>query len=421
LESRAFPLRIGLLASHPVQYQAPWFRALAKPADLQVFFAHRPDRVQQGEGFGRSFEWDLDLLSGYQHQFLRNVSRRPSVTRFTGCDTPDVAEIIHEGEYRPCSEERDGPMWKRFDAFIVSGWHLKCYWQAVRACRRSGIPVLVRGDSQLGTPRSLFKRLAKAILYRGLLRQFDGFLCVGQRNREYLLKYHVPTERLFSARHFVDNEWFAKRAEEARPHRVEMRRRWGAENQTLVVLFVGKLIQKKRPGDLLGALARPELKGIKARAVFVGSGELDGELRATARTCNVAAVFEGFRNQTELPSFYASADVLVLPSDGGETWGLVVNEAMACGLPAIVSDAVGCAPDLIEEGRTGFTFPLGDVGALAQRLGQISALSESYPHLVWNLNSRLKSYSIDAAVRDTLDAILSLTNSTYSFKNAPAG
>src|ERR1700737_1181631 len=163
-------MRVGILASHPIQYQAPWCREVAKETDLHVFFAHRQSAAEQGKaGFGVPFDWDVDLLSGYAHTFLPNIARNPSVNRFSGCDTPQIAGIISgklktenlkSGNGFSVSESqrvRSSP----FDAFIVSGWNLKSYWQAVRACRRAGIPVLVRGDSQLQTPRSRIFESAK--------------------------------------------------------------------------------------------------------------------------------------------------------------------------------------------------------------------------------------------------------------------
>src|SRR5881396_2777986 len=90
-------MRLGILTSHPIQYQAPWFRALAKEVDLEVFFAHRPSAAEQGKaGFGVAFEWDVDLLSGYRYRFLKNLSNKPGVDRFSGCDTPGITGIIGE-------------------------------------------------------------------------------------------------------------------------------------------------------------------------------------------------------------------------------------------------------------------------------------------------------------------------------------
>ena len=454
-------MRLGVLASHPIQYQAPWFRALAKALELQVFFCHRQSAGEQGKaGFGVAFDWDVDLLAGYQNRFVKNVSTRPGVNRFSGCDTPEIGEIISgmrdaESEKQmhltpALSPERRGSgainsqlstlnSFTRFDAFIVFGWHLKAYWQAARACRRAGVPVLVRGDSQLHTPRSFLKRWAKEILYRPLLRQFDGFLVVGKRNREYLAHYGVPERKLFFAPHFVDNEWFGGKAEIARKQKAEIRKEWGADEQTLVALFVGKFQAIKRPRDLLRALAVMDInrEGRVTRvpnnsardscnsslrnvmAVFVGSGELEKVLRAEATALGVRAHFAGFKNQSELPRYYAAADVLVLPSEN-ETWGLVVNEAMACGLPAIVSEAVGCAPDLIEPERTGFTFPVGDVERLAGCLSTLELRRRAGHDFSVALREKAAAYSVEAAVAGTLAAMKSFIPGNFAAGKAGA-
>jgi glycosyltransferase involved in cell wall biosynthesis len=392
-------MQLGILASHPIQYQAPWFRALAKVADVEVFFAHRQSSSEQGKaGFGVAFDWDVDLLSGYTHRFLKNISRQPGVNHFSGCDTPEIEGLIRGQRAAPPH---------RLDAFIVHGWYLKSYLQAARACRRAGVPVLVRGDSQLRTPRSALKRLAMELRQRWLLRQFDAFLTVGRRNREYLEHFGAHPEKIFPAPHFVDNEWFGGKAEMARKQRAEIRREWGADEGTFVALFVGKFVPKKRPADLLRAIStfNFQLSTFNFVAVFVGSGELENELRAIAVREKLRVHFAGFRNQSKLPACYAAADVLVLPSDGGETWGLVVNEAMACGLPAIVSDAVGCAPDLIDEGKTGFTFPLGDVVALRERLAALAKLKAARHDFTPDLTVKMREYSLTAAVSGTLQAV----------------
>jgi glycosyltransferase involved in cell wall biosynthesis len=345
--------RIGFLISHPIQYYAPIFRQLAGRCDLTVFYAHRQTAEQQARaGFGVAFDWDVDLLSGYESRFLTNVARQPSTDRYDGCDTPGIADEIAAG---------------KFDGFVVPGWALRSYWQATRACRHLGVPVMVRGDSQLAARRSFAIRLAKSVVFSHILRRFDGFLYVGQRNREYLQHYGVPSDRLFFSPHCVDNDAFASASAAVRasvgvsPQGPRPRR----------LLFVGKLIGRKRPADVLEAVAK--LGAPHVEVTFVGSGELEPELRRLAAEKGVPCQFMGFLNQSELPAAYVSADFLVLPSDGLETWGLVVNEAMACGIPAVVSDAVGCAPDLVDAGATGQTFGCGDIGGLCEAIRRVLA------------------------------------------------
>ncbi len=177
-------MRLAIVTSHPIQYYSPLFRELGRLADVHVFFAHRATPEQQARaGFGVTFDWDVDLLSGIEHTFLTNVSAGPSTSRFSGCDTPDVGDHLRKG----------------FDVVLVTGWNLKTYWQAILAARRAGVPVMVRGDSHLDTQRDLPKRLAKAILYPLMLRSFAAILYTGRKNRAYLEHYLYPASRLFFA------------------------------------------------------------------------------------------------------------------------------------------------------------------------------------------------------------------------------
>ena len=343
-------LRIGFLVSHPIQYYAPIFRALAQRCDLTVFFAHRQTAEGQAKaGYGITFQWDIDLLSGYDSRFLTNVARQPSTDAFAGCDTPGLAHEIEQGG---------------FDAFLVPGWGLKSYLQAARACRRARVPVLVRGDSQLASQRGGALRVAKGLVFPLFLRRFDGFLYVGQRNREYLEHYGVRPDRLFFSPHCIDNDAFRAGSDAARLASPRDR------NGPARLLFVGKLVDSKRPFDLLEAAAM--VKDRRVEVAFAGAGEAEARLKQAAAAAGVPTVFHGFVNQSELPAVYAAADVIVAPSV--ETWGLVVNEAMACGLPAVVSDAVGCGPDLIDESLTGSVFPLGDMSGLARAIERVLAL-----------------------------------------------
>lgn len=363
--------RIGFLISHPIQYYAPIFRELAKQCDLTVFFAHRQTAEQQANaGFGVAFDWDVDLLSGYESRFLTNIAPQPSTDRFDGCDTPAIAEAIEEG---------------KFDAFVVPGWALKTYWQAVQACRRAGVLRLVRGDSQLGGQRGLMVRAAKSLAFPWVLRRFDRFLYVGERNRAYLRHYGVPDRKMFFSPHCVDNDAFAQAAT-AVPQRPPGRRR---------ILFAGKLLARKHPQDMLGAAALLPRDSIEV--VFAGSGELEPALRRFAGEAGLDTTFLGFVNQSGLPAVYASCDLLILPSDARETWGLVVNEAMACGTPAVVSDAVGCGPDLIEAGKTGAIFPLGDIPALSRAIVECLSLDRERTRRF--LKEKMDVYSPATAAR----------------------
>ena len=346
-------MRLAFVTSHPIQYYAPLFRALSRRLDLVVFFAHRTTASDQAKaGFGVEFEWDVSLLSGYAHQFLRNVATRPALDRFSGCDTPEIGERLREG---------------RFDCVLVQGWYLKSFLQAVLAAKLQRLPVLARGDSHLNTPRSVLKRTVKAAVYPPFLRLFDAALYVGESSLAYWRHYGYPASRLFYSPHCVDAAWFAARA--TAEARAELRTRLGIGSEAKVALFAGKLVPLKRPMDVVAAAALLKATGREPCLLVAGAGLLEREMSAAARAAGISINMLGFCNQTEMPKAYAAADVLILSSD--ETWGLVANEALACGRPVILSEAVGSAPDLAADGSVGRVFPAGNVGALAEAIADL--------------------------------------------------
>ena len=414
-------VKLAILCTHPIQYYAPWFRYLAEQGaglelsnakgtnfSFEVFYAHKQTAKGQAEaGFGVEFEWDIPLLEGYPHRFLRNVSRRPGLGWFGGCDSPEIEPVLGEGS---------------FTHLLCIGWHKKVFWQAIWAAKKMGIRTMSRGDSQLGMQGSLLRRVLKELTHRTMLKAFDAHLYVGKRNREYLRHYGITESRLFFSPHFVDNQWWRANAERSvagggrqkvegaiRIENIGSRIEGSLESsipepqswKRTTFLFAGKFIEKKRVMDLLEAAAQvPE-----AKVVLVGDGPLRGQLeqRASRPDLKGRVDFAGFKNQGELPEYLKLSDCLVLPSDGTETWGLIVNEAMACGRPAIVSSACGCEPDLIEEGKTGYSYPMGDVDTLADRMRQFMARRDQ--DWVNAVRTKTEKYSVEKATAGLFQAV----------------
>jgi len=366
--------------THPVQYYSPWFRFINRECpeiQLTVIYGTVPTPEQQGVGFGVSFEWDTSPLDGYDF-----VQLRPSQSddyfhfdRFFGLDVPGMGRAIRDSHP---------------DAVVVPGWYSSTLVRALITCRIHGIPTVYRGDTPLtartgidwlpdgivpggilwldSLSRQLIRPLPWYVKTKAMLGFFSAYLTVGMRNREYLAHFGVPSSKIHLAPSCVDNEIFSRAAEGARREgRASVRAKLGIPNENFAVLFVGKLDENKRPWDVILAAA---ILGDKTTALIVGSGPEMDRTRNDAARLGVHAVFPGFINQSALGEVYAAADVCVLSSTS-ETWGLVVNEALASGTPCVVSDGVGCAPDLIARGVTGDIYPAGDVPALARALGQI--------------------------------------------------
>lgn len=388
--------KLGILSSHPIQYYSPIYKALSSHPDieLKVYYCHNQTASDQSDaGFNVDFEWDIALLEGYEYKFLNNVSSKPNVNKFFGCDTPEIKKIIKNFH---------------FDAFIVHGWYLKSFWQAIISCRETNTPIMIRGDSQLVTKRTLVKRVLKYPLYRLLISRFNAYLNVGSRSKEYYLNYGANKKNIFFSPHCVDNEYFINESKKLTKEKPSIRKELSISEDSFIFLFVGKLIDKKRPLDFVRAINKAQKINSKIFGLIVGDGILRKivEDEITKYSSNIRML--GFLNQSEIVKAYSASDCLILPSDGGETWGLVVNEAMACGLPAIVSDTVGCSPDLILEGKTGQVYSLGDTNSLANKIKEMSD-RDTLNIMGKNAKNHIKHYSVENSIKGIIDSLKYVT------------
>lgn len=381
-------MKVAVVSTHPIQYYTPWFQGLARQPniELKVYYALLPDEQQQSVGFGQAFAWDIPLLDGYDWELLPNKRRSPSLRGFLRSSTPAIKTKL--ARLRP-------------DAVIVTGWQSLPLLQALRAATALRIPRIVRGESNALRSRPAWVRAT----HRLLLSRFDAFLAIGKANREFYLRYGIDAQRIFSCPYFVDNHRFAEQHREAARDRNSLRAAWSIPEGHTCFLYVGKLESKKRIMDLLRALELARRNSPAVHLLVAGAGELMGEAREFAAANELPVTFAGFLNQSQIARAYAAGDCLVLPSDYGETWGLVVNEAMACGLPAIVSDRVGCWSDLVEEGVTGAVFPFGDVGALARKIETLAADPGELARLGRRASERIRDYSVEGAVAGTVRAV----------------
>ena len=384
-------MRLAIIASHPIQYYAPWFKYIASIVDVQVFYMEEDKRQGLAEGeFGTSFEWDVDLLEGYKYTFLKNTSKNPGVNNFKGCDVPEIYSTLKKG---------------KFDAVLVMGWYLKGFLQAIAACKIYKIPLLVRGDSKLESSNSGLKKIIKKIFYPLFLKFFDIILYVGEKNKEYLEYFGVPKTKLVFCPHFIDQGFFSKDLNNF--NKTELIKKMNLSENSFKLLFVGKFIEIKKTMDILRAIKLIQNDDLQMELLLVGNGILDESLRNYyKKNCNFKVHFLGFKNQTELPEIYYLSDALILPSQS-ETWGLVVNEAFALRTPAIVSNHVGCAPDLIDSGTTGEVFECGNINDLAKKIKLISKYSKSEISKK-EIQKKNKIYSIEVATENLVRALNSL-------------
>lgn len=329
--------RLLYLVSHPIQYQAPLLRRIAAEPDiaLRVIFERDTSDGYFDTGFARMVRWDVPLRQGYDSVLA--------------ADTELSREIAAA------------------DVVWLHGWQGAWMRHALDTARTLGKPVLMRGENtQAAMPDGRGLRgLAKRLYLRRLFTRVTGFLAIGQDNRAYYQAHGIAADRIFSMPYAVDNAAFAERA--ARSDTAALRRDLGLPAERPVILYAGKLMPRKHPHTLLDAWKQADWPGAeRPLLLFVGAGELADHLHSSGGD---GVYFAGFRNQAELPAFYALADIFVLAAEA-EPWGLAINEAMACGTAVIAGDQIGCAADLISP-ECGAVVPAGDVQALSRAMVQL--------------------------------------------------
>ncbi len=346
-------MRLAVVLSHPTQYYSPWFQWMAghSAVTFRVFYLWEFGvSARHDPQFGKTIQWDIDLLSGYESEFVPNVSADAGTHHFFGLDNPNLP--ARWAAWRPTALLMFGYNWKS---------HLRALWWA----RWHRVPVILRGDSHwLGRGAPAWPRRGALGL---LFRQFAAFLNVGTANSDYYRALGVPNEKIFYAPHSVDAGRFDPADATAQATAAELRTELGLTGKR-IVLFVGKLHERKQPVELLEAFLAV---ATDAHAlIFVGDGAERENLRQrAARSPGHHVHILPFANQSEMPARYLLGDIIALPSRGFyETWGLAVNEAMHLGRPCLVSDLVGCQRDLVLPHRTGWVFSANDPADLRRTL-----------------------------------------------------
>jgi len=342
--------RLAIITTHPIQYYAPVFTLLQQRQKIQimVFYTLGQEATQQGHdpGFDRKISWDLPLTEGYPYTWVSNTAKKPGSHNFSGVKNPDLIERV--------------VAWQP-DALLVFGWSYRGHLGVIRYFKNR-IPVIFRGDSTLLDQTSATRSVLKYLLLKWVYRHVDAALYVGANNKAYFKHYGLTEDELVFAPHAVDNERFATKKRDSRDIRSEL----GIPDDSMLALFAGKLSAKKAPLLLLDAFVT--VADPNVHLLFAGNGELEADLKLKAAGQSHVH-FLDFTNQSEMPAVYQACDVFCLPSAGpAETWGLAVNEAMACGKAVLVSDRVGCAKDLVRPNVNGLVFESGNVTDLVEKL-----------------------------------------------------
>ncbi len=386
--------KIAIITSHPIQYNAPWFKLLADSQHVvpKVFYTWE----QSGNGakydpdFGKEIEWDIPLLDGYEYVFVKNVAADPGTHHFKGLINPSLNKEVEE--WQP-------------DAVLVFGWSFVSHLRCIRYFHKK-VPVLFRGDSTLLDERPGMKRYLRRLFLKWVYHHVDYALYVGAHNKDYFRKHGLGEDQLIFAPHAIDNGRFAEPDEIYRQGAKDWRTRLGIADEELVLLFAGKLESKKNPFFLLEMAKR--ITGSPVKIILAGNGLLETPLKQAARG-DRRILFIDFQNQLQMPVVYRLADIFILPSEGpGETWGLAANEAMASGCVVMMSEKAGGAIDLIEEGYNGIIFKTTDFEKCAKWIVQLAADRDGLAAMKIASRKKIRDFGYEHIVTAIEDLLVSL-------------
>jgi len=379
-------MRLAIITTHPIQYYAPIFKLLHERGNIRIMVFYtwgESSQKKHDPGFGKTIEWDVPLLEGYPYRWVRNTAGRPGSQRFNGIVTPDLCDLIEN--------------WHA-DAILVFGWAWNGHLKAMRHFKGK-VPVLFRGDSTLLNSQFSWKNLCKSFFLKWVYRHVDTALYVGSNNKAYFKRYGLKDDQLIFAPHAIDNNRFASdRSNEA----FKLRAALVQEASDILVLYAGKFEMVKNVSLLVSAFIR--LGKPNVHLLLLGNGKQENELKELAKD-HTNVHFIDFQNQSVMPNIYQACDLLCLPSTS-ETWGMVINEAMACGKAILASDRVGCAADLVINQSNGFIFENGNLKDLQEKLNILTSSRKQLIRMGNNSLSMISSWSFENIVQ-TIENIFS--------------
>jgi glycosyltransferase involved in cell wall biosynthesis len=384
--------KIAVVTTHPIQYYAPLFKMLQQRGNLKVKVFYTWSQSGKGAkfdpGFGKKIEWDIPLLEGYEYTFVNNISKKPGTHHFNGVINPTLNNEIEEWD--PGS-------------ILVIGWSFNSHLKCMRHFHGK-VPIIFRGDSTLLAEQWGPRLIIRTLFLKWVYRYIDFALYVGTNNKMYFLRHGVKDNRLVFAPHAIDNERFFEEGNNFEEKASSWRKELGIMDQDMVFLYAGKLEYKKDPALLIKAFMK--LKNPAVHLVIIGNGPLEKKLKFNySRVRNLH--FIDFQNQSQMPVVYRLGDILVLPSKGPiETWGLSVNEAMACSRAIIVSDRCGCGVDLVKPNVNGYIFRRTNLRDLMKKMNLAVENKQRLEQMGRNSLEIIKSWSFEKICSQLEDLVL---------------
>jgi len=391
LRSGGASMRLAIFITHPVQYHVPIWRGLNDRLCGKIgvfYFSDHSVRGAVDKDFGVGVAWDSGLLNGYRHEFVRRDAN------------------VHRTWSIPLGRGREVLATEDLEAVMIHGYTHLFELEILACAKRLGLRVIMRGEFYDKRPgRRYITAVAREMFLRYAYARVDAFCYVGRAAETHLRARGISAGRMYFSPYSIDTDLFE--AQVSTVDRTATRKQLGIVDDSVAIVYSGKLIPRKNPHLLVSAIEAMRDRS-RVSLIIVGDGPLRDEVIRYARhVLGDRLHFQGFQNQSQIGRSLAAADIFVLPSRY-ETWGLVVNEAMQFGLPVVVTDAVGCHQDLVVDQSTGVVVPADDVAALSkalQRLVDDRALRQAVGR---NARRHIAKYSTAASVDGIIASLAAL-------------
>jgi glycosyltransferase involved in cell wall biosynthesis len=343
-------IKIAVINSHPIIYFTELYKEINKHPKIEITAIFFSDGGFFDQGFNQKVQPERSLLAGYQTIFCGKDYRGKKQHNFFSLICPSVWRTIRDTD---------------FDVVWFHGYNYAAYLIAFLASMYYGKVIFYRSETHEKLIRKSIRRKVRDFFLKILFRRVDGFLAIGTLNRRYYESLGVSPNDVALVPYTTNNERFGEvqpgaksvlggfvRSEIAGPN----------------ILYCAKFISRKHPETILRAMAHLQAVGIGCNLIMAGNGPILDEMKRLSECLNLNRVFfPGFISQKELPTLYNECDLFIHPSED-EPWGLVINEVMAAGLPVIIGEDMGCAPDLVLDGVNGYALSATDAEAVAAKI-----------------------------------------------------
>ena len=354
------PFRLGIVFTHPTQHHGPLWRKLNEQPGLSVKVLYLCNENQiSGDALlgGTSQPWDVDVLSGYEYDYLKDLSGRVPSQQEKNVISPELFNSLTPDN---------------FDAIFMQSFVNYSYRLTALLCKLRRIPLIMQNDATIMSDGrySRSRQIVMAILYPWMLNLADYWLSCGDHNEIHLRHYGVADEKIVRGCHPVDGERFEQSIRQNQDEIWKIRQELSWNEDTLIYGFAGKYIERKNPFEFIAAIEKAHQRDPRVRGIMIGGGDLESEInQRLSQLGNAEVINLGFVNQAKIPLYYAAMDVFVVTS-WIDPHPLVVSEAMVSGTPPILSDRCGNwgYNDTVRHRYNGLIYPCGNSDVLAKTM-----------------------------------------------------